>query len=176
MMLSEEQCARFDALYRDHVDHVFHFCTRMGLGDRGWAEDRTQEVFVKLAENISRLHSLDSIGGWLRRVATNTCLMHFRRRSRWKNIRSSLTANDREEETPHSSVQGQRAAADLRTSLEALPVKLRIVIMLIYFSDYSQSEAAEILEISKGELSKRHKKALDRLRRMNWKMADDPGF
>jgi len=175
MELSDEENRQFSAIYREHVEQVFRLCMRMGLGDRGWAEDRTQEVFVKLAENTAKLHHLDSIGGWLRRVAINGCLMDLRRRSRWRNIRQRLAATGQAMETPHHAVEQQREAADLRKAIEGLPARLREVITLTYLMDCSQAEAAELLEISKGELSKRHKKALQRLRKLRSRSADDPG-
>ena len=175
MEYSGEENRRFSAIYREHVEQVFRLCMRMGLGDRGWAEDRTQEVFVTLAENTAKLQRLESIGGWLRRVAINACLMDLRRRSRWRTIRQRLVPTGQTMETPHHAVEQQREAADLRRAIEALPARLREVITLTYLMDCSQAEAAEMLGISKGELSKRHKKALQRLRKLHGRSADDPG-
>jgi DNA-directed RNA polymerase specialized sigma24 family protein len=42
----------FERIYRSHVDRVFSVCVRM-VGDRGAAEELTQDVFVRAWEKLN---------------------------------------------------------------------------------------------------------------------------
>ncbi len=77
----------FDELYRKHHDAVFRACLRFAAGDRDWAMDRTHDVFVTLAREVDALRDASDLGGWLYRVAVNTCLMDLRRAKGWRRIK-----------------------------------------------------------------------------------------
>jgi len=60
----------FAALVRHHVDLVFTTALRQ-VGDRGAAEEITQNVFVALAQAADKLQSHPTIAGWLHQTALN---------------------------------------------------------------------------------------------------------
>jgi RNA polymerase sigma-70 factor (ECF subfamily) len=66
----EERIVR---LYREYGPAVYRRCLRL-LRDREAARDATQEVFVKLVRDASRLEDPDTALPWIWRVATNHCL------------------------------------------------------------------------------------------------------
>ena len=63
--------------YRTYGPAVYRRCLRL-LRDREAARDATQEVFVKLVRDVSRLDDPDVALPWLYRVATNHCLNQLR--------------------------------------------------------------------------------------------------
>lgn len=60
-------------LYRDFGPVVYRRCLRL-LRDREAARDATQEVFVRLVQDIGRFDDRERAIAWIYRVATNHCL------------------------------------------------------------------------------------------------------
>lgn len=76
--------AAFNELVSRYGDQVFHLVLRM-LGDRGEAEDLSQEVFVTVFKSIDRFRGDAKLSTWLYRVATNHCknrIKYWSRRAR----------------------------------------------------------------------------------------------
>ena len=71
-----------EAAYRQYSDYVFGVCLKFASGDRGWALDRSHDVFIRLHENLKTLQLDADLRPWLRKVAVNECLMDLRRRER----------------------------------------------------------------------------------------------
>ncbi len=81
------------ALYQEHRGRVYHLCLRLGAGNVAWAEDATQDVFVKLLAELPRLSATEDLGGWIYRVTVNTCLSRLRREgSVWRRVLGALAA------------------------------------------------------------------------------------
>jgi RNA polymerase sigma-70 factor (ECF subfamily) len=72
---------RAAAAYRTFGPAVYRRCLRL-LRDREAAKDATQEVFVKLVRDMTRLEDPDVALPWLYRVATNHCLNVLRNSGR----------------------------------------------------------------------------------------------
>jgi RNA polymerase sigma-70 factor, ECF subfamily len=68
-----------ERLYERHADLVFHIALRCGGGDRAWAEDVTQDVFVGLFDHAHQVARADNPAAWFYRVTTNRCLSRLRR-------------------------------------------------------------------------------------------------
>src|SRR2546430_17014211 len=60
----------FAALVRMHVNMVFATALRQS-GDRGIAEEITQNVFIELAQSAGKLGRHPTIAGWLYRTTLN---------------------------------------------------------------------------------------------------------
>jgi RNA polymerase sigma-70 factor (ECF subfamily) len=160
--------------YRAHAERVFHICLKFGLGDREWAKDRTHEVFLKLAEKGAEIRKIDDLGGWLYRVSVNECFMALRRSRTSGRILSFLAfAWDRTEPPAEAKVRARRDLSALADALAELPAKQRAVMVMVHLEGKSQNEAAELLGLSKGQISKLHKKAMEHLAAREWEVAHE---
>jgi RNA polymerase sigma-70 factor (ECF subfamily) len=65
------------ALYDELNDTVYHW-VRFYIRDGHVAEDLSQEVWLKVAQNIGKYHAGTSLLGWLRTIAKNTALDYLR--------------------------------------------------------------------------------------------------
>src|SRR5512138_1935798 len=81
-------------LYRTYGPAVYRRCLKL-LRDREAASDATQEVFVKLVRDISKLDDPRIVLPWLYRVATNHCLNVLRDRGRRGETPLELEVADR---------------------------------------------------------------------------------
>lgn len=169
MALSSKQRKRFDEMYRNHAQMVFRTCLRFAAGERQWALDRMQDVFVKLGRNIDTVQ--ENPGGWLYRVAVNECFMAMRRQKTWGRVKDTLFSDTpTTSRSPEPDVEARQALGRLSVALSELPAKQRAVMVLVYLEGRSQNEAAELLGLSKGQISKLHKKAIATLREREWEV------
>ncbi len=60
----------FRDLYRQHAGRVYALCLRL-TGETGAAEERTQDVFVRLWERIGSFRGESAFSSWLHRLAVN---------------------------------------------------------------------------------------------------------
>lgn len=70
--------AAFEALYRRHAGRVHAVMLRLLGGDRGRAEELTQEAFVRVWQKLANFRGESRFGTWLHRLAINLALMALR--------------------------------------------------------------------------------------------------
>jgi RNA polymerase sigma factor (sigma-70 family) len=162
------------ACYQAHRVWVYRLCLRYGGGSAGWAEDVTQDVFVKLLEHLPRLEGTGDLTGWLYRVTTHLALKRLRKeRTFLTKVGRLLTgAPPPEGPSPDALFEGKESARAATRALEALPPKERVVISMKLVDGKSQNEIAEALGFSKGYVSKLVARAEERLTQAGWEVGD----
>ncbi len=175
MRLSRKQSGLLEQLYQRHHQMVFRTALKFAAGDRDWAADCMQDVYVSVAKAIHRLDDLDTIEGWLYRVTVNTALKRLRGAGRWGRVLDKIkqfSHGDFGGNNPRETAQARRDVHRLEVDIAALPPLQRAVMVLMYFEGHSQGEAAALLGISKGYMSKIHAQALRFLETRDWELAD----
>lgn len=69
----------FERIYTKYRDYVYYLAYRYGSGDKAWAEDITQDIFVAFLRQLERGTEIRDVRGWLHRVTTNRCITSLRR-------------------------------------------------------------------------------------------------
>ncbi|MGB2953234.1 MAG: sigma-70 family RNA polymerase sigma factor [Gaiellaceae bacterium] len=150
----------FDVLYKRYVRPVFGLALRR-LGDRGRAEDATQETFASVWRSASSYRPERGAGGpWLYAVARNAIV--DRSRARTDPVAEPRDTPSSEPEPPERAEAGW-VAWRVHRALEELPEHERTLIQLAYWSGLSQSEIAEFLGMPLGTVKTRTRSALSRL-------------
>ena len=135
-----------EAVYRAYADAVYTLARRV-LRDAGLAEEATQDTFVNVIEQAHRLKDVDALGGWIRRIAVNQCLMRLR--SPWHRRQQPLvggepSAVERGEVAPRSedlvAVDGIGLALDVDRALGSLPGTARLVVWMYCVEGYTHRE------------------------------------
>lgn len=115
------------------------------------AEDIFQDVFVQLTGHLRELEGEAHLKHWLIRVTVNRCKNYHL--SFWKR-RVALDAEagvnqgvPAPQENPLVSV--------VREKLAALPPKLKAVVYLYYYEEYSTEEIAAMLKLPRGTVKSR---------------------
>lgn len=130
--------------------------------DAGEAEDLVQECLLKLARRWPRVRRMNQPLAYARRVLINLAVDGGEKRSR---RRSELDAGDTVIERPAQDVL---AALDTREelldALAALTPRQRAVLVLRYFNDLTETEAAAVLGCSPGTVKSNASRGLARLR------------
>ena len=150
----------FDVLYRRFVRPVFALALRR-LGDRGRAEDATQETFASVWRSAASYRPERGAGApWLYAVARNAIVDRTRARSE-----PPFEAPDEpsSELGPPEEAERSWLAWRVHRALQELPDHERPLLELAYWSGLSQSEIAEFLNIPLGTVKTRTRSALGRL-------------
>src|SRR5579864_1902937 len=69
----------FAELYEVHKNHVYSLCLRM-TANVAEAQDLTQDAFIQVFRKLKTFRGDSALSTWIYRVATNTALMHFRKK------------------------------------------------------------------------------------------------
>lgn len=86
-MATEEE---FDDIYVTHYTKMFRLCRGYFCGDTALASDATQEIFLKVWENLDSFRNESSVSTWIYRITVNTCLLYLRKSSSRKEIRTDI--------------------------------------------------------------------------------------
>lgn len=158
----------FDTLVKRYQDRINNLCRYM-LENQQDAEDAAQDTFLKAYRNLKAYRPSASFYTWLYRIAVNTCLDHKRKislRSLWfqsdEDHAGSFPSNTPSPEAAYSDKQSMQS---LRSALNKLSKKLRVVIILKELDRLSYEEIAEILEVSVGTVKSRISRAREELQK-----------
>ena len=138
----------YGELVQRYQTSVFNVCYRL-LGERGEAEDLTQEAFIRGFQKLDTFDAERSFGPWIRRVAANLCYNHMRR-----HVPPRLPLDDERDMPIHNSepdpetrhVQRERGE-DVRAAILGLPPHYRAVIELRHYQEMTYADIAEALKI-----------------------------
>jgi RNA polymerase sigma-70 factor (ECF subfamily) len=145
----------FTSAYEAHSQRVLRLCLRYGGGSMAWAQDVTQDVFVKLLTHLPKLSATEDVEGWLVTVATRMCLKRLRRESTvFGRVVLKLTGASEVAEAPDAMFELKEDARGALAALKRLPPNERMVMTLLLVEDKSQQEIAAQLGFSKGYVSK----------------------
>ena len=150
----------FDVLYRRFVRPVFALALRR-LGDRGRAEDATQETFTSIWRSAASYRAERGPGApWLYAVARNAIVDRARAKSE-----APTEVPDEASSEPGPSDEAERSWVGWRVhrAMQELPEHERPLLELAYWSGLSQSEIADFLNIPIGTVKTRTRSALGRL-------------
>jgi RNA polymerase sigma-70 factor (ECF subfamily) len=154
-----------EALYRRHWPWA-HRAAYLVVHDRAAAEDIAQEAFLAAVRALDRFDRRRPFGPWLHRIVVNRAIDWARARS--------LRAEELETEpdpAPGSHLETpepQRSrpySESVVAALASLSPEHRAVVVLRYLLEYTPGEIAEALELPRGTVNSRLRRALDRLRK-----------
>ncbi len=168
LLVEQAQQGNRDALeelYLLHFDRIYSYL-HMSVGNRHDAEDLTTQVFVKMLESIGKFRWRSApFSAWLFRIAHNLAMDHFRANKRWQP----------EEEVPEPD-PGDRSAAE-EEALESIGRQSMLemigrlsheqqqVLTLKFVFNFSNAEAATILDKTEGAIKSLQHRALASLQR-----------
>ena len=158
----------FEALIGKYEKKIYNISCRMLL-DSDEAYDAAQDVFLKVFKSIKSFKSESKFSTWLYRVTSNVCFDILRKRK--DKMNSSLDAeieiNDSEVKidpvalTPgvEDEVEREELIRLVSESVNELPEKHRVMIILRDFQDMSYSDIATSLDCPEGTIKSRINRA-----------------
>jgi len=157
----------FAALVRAVQAPTYQFILRM-VRRPATADDLAQEVFIRLWRHLAEIGSADMLPAWLRRVAVNAVIDHWRKEEardrRMKVLREHPLA--RRAVRPSSRMESEEALGAVRAALDVLPPKLRSVLLLRTQENLRYEEIADVLGMSTCAVRSRLFRARQELHRL----------
>lgn len=130
----------------EHFRAPLHAQAVQLLGYCPEAEDAVHETFVIALTKIGTLRDPAAVGGWLRRILRNVCLMQLRRRVEQpvgdaSDIASSTSARTATSPSVEQTVEGLVLRDWVWRAIEELSEPLRMAVMLRFFTSYHSYES-----------------------------------
>jgi RNA polymerase sigma-70 factor (ECF subfamily) len=135
--------AAFSELVRAYEEAVFNYVNRL-VGDRGLAEDLTQEVFLRVHQSLPGFSFRSKFTTWLFQVTKNRVFDEFRARER----RPKTVELDSVRPLVADAVEPFETVEALWRAIERLDVDLKTPLLLRDVVGLSYSEIEDCLEIS----------------------------
>ncbi len=164
-MTASSDSQRFEGIVREHLPFVWRVLRRLGLSV-GDADDAAQRVLMTVARRIGDIEP-GRERAFLSRTATYVALRARRSRQRLRE-----TDGDSLDDQPLSAPNPEQLLAQRRTLerldalLEELPMDLRSVFVLFEIEGLAQEEVALALDIPKGTVASRLRRAREQLARL----------
>ncbi|MGA8154015.1 MAG: sigma-70 family RNA polymerase sigma factor [Terriglobales bacterium] len=162
----------FAVLFQAHKTRVYSLCLRM-TNNIAEAEDLTQDAFLQVFRKLSSFRGDSALSTWIYRIAVNTVLMRFRKRTLsqlsldepWSK-NADANPMPREYGTRDCHLAGCIDRIALTQAIRELPEGYRTVFLLHEVEGYEHSEIAEFLGCSTGNSKSQLHKAKMRIREL----------
>ncbi len=155
----EGDAAAFATLVRAHQGSVFSIGLRM-LNRRDLAEDLAQDVFLQLYRKLDSIETLEHLGFWLRRVASNLAIDRLRRAP----YSATQPLDAAMEPAADVAPEDPLLTRELGRLLDELSPPARAVMVLRYQEDRDLAEIAQTLEMPLNTVKSHVKRSLTALR------------
>jgi RNA polymerase sigma-70 factor (ECF subfamily) len=137
-----------------------HRAALLIVRDEAAAEDIAQEAFVAAIRALDRFDRRRPFGPWLHRIVVNRAIDWSRTRTLRREASLATGAPDSSWDPP--SLQ---FSDDVLAAMQALDPDRRAAIVLRYLLDYTPGEIAALLDVPRGTVNSRLRRALDELAR-----------
>jgi len=160
----------FAALFEMHKPRIYAICLRM-TNNMAEAEDLTQDAFIHVFRKLSTFRGESAFSTWLYRIAVNTVLMHFRKKSNRQVSLDQPSQNDsalpkREYGRIDDRLAGSVDRLALARAINDLPPGYRTIFLMHEVQGYEHQEIARLLHCSIGNSKSQLHKAKLRMRRL----------
>lgn len=145
-----------DALVRRHWPAA-HRAAYLIVQDAAAAEDVAQESMLAAIDALDRFDNGRPLAPWLHRIVVNNALKWLRAAPRRREVAVERTPEG-EETDPDPAVSDH-----LLVALRALDADHRAVVVLRYLLEFTPGEIAAALQLPRGTVNSRLRRALDRL-------------
>lgn len=154
----------FDTLVRKYYRSIYQFCYRRLNGDADIAADITQDVFLKLLENIQAVRMLGKFQNYLLTIAVNTCNNYFKKEKPTYVDLETLEMVDETDSSLEKVIRKESRNA-IRRAITELPDYQKEVIILRFYHDLKIKEIAAITNASIPTVKSRLQQGLKKLQR-----------
>jgi len=162
--LAEKQEA-FCELVRMFQDMAYA-CAYAVLGDFCLAEDASQQAFISAWQKLDQLRQPEAFPGWFRRIVLTECNRLTRRgRLRTMSLDAELNLHAPHPD-PQSAIEKDELTKAAFAAIKKLSLNERMVVILFYVNEHSQSEISAFLNVPLTTVAKRLYSARVRLRAM----------
>ena len=178
VLLNEK--AAFADLMDYYYEAIFYMLLKM-TSNKNDASDLTSVVFEKAFKNIHQYSTEFAFSTWLFRIATNTCIDHYRKTKQQtisiddddftqSDLQSSLKD---QKPSPEDALINKQKAIELREMLDHLKPAYKNLLELRFFKEYSYEEIAKHLNVPIGTVKTQLHRAKGQLQKIYTQQSND---
>lgn len=144
---------KFEEVYQSYQERIYNCIYRI-VGVSEEAHDLTQETFLRAYIGLPKIEGDLKVGPWLYRIATNLCMDQLRRRKliRWEDWESFTALFHPKQvaiDNPERDVIRQESRELVHATLQQLPPRYRISLILFEHHGLSCEQIAEVIGSSR---------------------------
>ena len=139
---------------RKYYPMILRYC-QLHIQDLGYAEDLTQETFVRFFRTLNQYQHYGKAANYLYVIAGNLCRDYHKK--------PEVIPMEELPEQPVNQMEALDLRMDVHRALEQLSPELREVTVLFFFQEVKQKEIAKILNIGLPLVKYRIKRAKELL-------------
>jgi RNA polymerase sigma-70 factor (ECF subfamily) len=167
-LIGEKNPGAFEVFYDRHGGVAYSLAYRI-VGERGAAEDVTQEAFISIWRSGARYDAArGSVRTWMLGIVRNRAIDLLRskagRAPKLDFDDDSILEHRPAAELTDSEALRRETAEEVRGALDELPGEQAKVIQLAYFGGFSHSEIAGMLGVPLGTVKGRMRLGLEKIR------------
>ena len=147
-----------EALFRHHWPRAYR-AAYLVVHDAAAAEDIAQEAFMSALRSLDRFDRRRPFGPWLHRIVVNRAIDWARARTLRRELGDEPLAAVAAPADPPAEILPESVVA----ALAELSPEHRAVIVLRYVVEYTPGEIADLLDLPRGTVNSRLRRALDQL-------------
>ncbi|MEO0122580.1 MAG: sigma-70 family RNA polymerase sigma factor [candidate division WOR-3 bacterium] len=144
----------FDALFEKYQQPIYSICYRF-VRNEDDAKELTQEIFIKIYNNLKEFNEKCKFFTWVYRITVNTCISFKRKLHKTTELDGSIS------NPAERNLILKKAIED---AIARLPERQKTAFILRHFEGYTFEEIGEIMKISTGAAKANHFQAIKRLR------------
>lgn len=164
MLLRARSTSALALLYERYGRLVYSVALRI-TGDRGAAEEITQDVFLRCWNTIDRFEpDRATLAGWLLAITHHRAIDELRSRRNQQHRRETPIEDVWNLATRDPALDEELVRDEVRRALHHLPAAQREAIELIFWGGLTRREAAQRLGVPLGTLHTRLRLGMDKLR------------
>jgi RNA polymerase sigma-70 factor, ECF subfamily len=149
----------FEVLFRRHWAGAYR-AAWVVMRDAAAAEDVAQEAFIAAVRALDRFDRRRPFAPWLHRIVVNRAIDAARSRALRREVDTAAAEDAAADPVP------EPLSDELTAALADLGPEHRAVVALRYLLDYTPGEIAAVLDLPRGTVNSRLRRALDRLATM----------
>lgn len=152
----------FAELYGKYIRYAYGTAFLI-VKDQSMASDICQDSFIKVYENISKFRDGLAFKPWFYRIIVNEAMRLTRRLMRLPKPTDTIPEIPSHHSVPESAALRKELQVEMKKALDKLPEKLRVVLVLRYYTELTEEEIANTLQIPPGTVKSRLNRGRERL-------------
>jgi len=161
-------------LYHKYKNTVFNVALQYTNNIQD-AEEVTQDVFIKVFDNLNKFRKESELKTWIYRITINQSLDCIKSKKRQKrsfiySLFDSQLESDKNQITdfnhPGITLENKEVLENLMQKIYTLPENQKTVIILLKIEDLSQKEVAEIMKLNEGAVESLFQRAKTSLKKL----------
>ncbi len=145
--LKEKSEDEFEKFFKSYLNRIYTVVYRV-VGNSATAEDLTQEIMMKVYNNIHKFKEKSQLSSWVYRIAYNHALSYLRRHRSTESIEDYETRIKDNSSGHLDYLQREELSDYIKEKLMELPKDYRVALTLYHFEELAYKEIAYTMGIN----------------------------